>query len=142
MQHAAAQNLLPGDDPAERSLDTSVLRGYQVCNVILNMADLSQLFKRTCLVDEVRVTFTAPITVMWIQFRILDIIYAMALAKRESQLYVSALAKQTAKESDKKCNVKVLDEETYVQVRTLYTAGIMLNLARITNIFKAILVRY
>ena len=41
----------------------------------------------------------------------------MALVKRESQLSVSALAKQTAKESDRKRNVKVLDEETYVQVR-------------------------
>ena len=41
----------------------------------------------------------------------------MALVKRESQLSVSALAKQSAKESDRKRNVKVLDEETYVQVR-------------------------
>ena len=46
----------------------------------------------------------------------------MALVKRESQLYASALAKQSAKESDKKRNVKVLDEETYVQVRTPWTS--------------------
>lgn len=73
--------------------------------------------QRTCVVDKGHVTFTTPITVMWLQYRILDIIYAMALVKRESQLYVSALAEQSAKESDKKRNVKVLDEETYVQVR-------------------------
>ena len=42
----------------------------------------------------------------------------MALAKRESQLSVSALAKQSTTESGKKRNIKVLDEETYVQVRT------------------------
>jgi len=41
----------------------------------------------------------------------------MALAKRESQLSVSALGKPSARESDRKRNVKVLDEETYVQVR-------------------------
>jgi len=58
----------------------------------------------------------------------------MELAKRESQLSVSALAKQSARESGKKRNVKVLDEETYVQVRT---ADITLNLTRITKIFKA-----
>ena len=56
----------------------------------------------------------------------LDIIYFMALAKRECQLSVSALAKQSARESNRKRNVKVLDEETYVQVRT---ADIVLNLA-------------
>ena len=47
----------------------------------------------------------------------------MALAKSESQLSVSALAKQSTTESGKKRNIKVLDEETYVQVRT---AGITL----------------
>lgn len=62
----------------------------------------------------------------------------MALAKRESQLSVSAIPKQSARESDRKRNVKVLDEETYVQVRA---ADNTLNLAKITKIFSAMLVR-
>lgn len=59
----------------------------------------------------------------------------MALAKRENQLSVSAIPKQSARESDRKRNVKVLDEETYVQVRA---ADNTLNLANITKIFSQI----
>ena len=39
-------------------------RGYQVCDVILNMADFSQDLKRKCVIDKRSVTFTAPITVI------------------------------------------------------------------------------
>ena len=45
----------------------------------------------------------------------LDIFHIMALVNRDGQLSVSA-AQQSTRESKRKRDVKVLDEETYVQV--------------------------
>ena len=60
----------------------------------------------------------------------------MALVNRDSQLAVSATQQQSTGESDRKRNVKVLDEETYVQV---CTANNTIYPAKIAKILNAVL---